>query len=83
MPEVPSASPVLPGASDAVTEPEPLPTTTEKAPAADAAEVTAAGAFKVSITLLLVSGRRRTHEFDPKMTIGELKEMVWSNWPSG
>jgi len=37
---------------------------------------------KVSITLLLVSGRRRTQEFDRKTTIGELKEMVWSNWPS-
>lgn len=39
-------------------------------------------ASKVSITLLLVSGRRRTQDFDPKITIGELKEMVWSNWPS-
>jgi len=36
----------------------------------------------VSIALLLVSGRRRTQEFDPKTTIGELKETVWSNWPS-
>ncbi|KAG8874959.1 hypothetical protein FRB98_008143 [Tulasnella sp. 332] len=81
--QVPAVSPVLPGSSDAVTEPVSLPTTTpEKAPAVDAAEVAPAGASKVSITLLLVSGRRRTQEFDPKITIGELKEMVWSNWPS-
>jgi len=45
-------------------------------------EVTVAEASKVSITLLLVSGRRRTQEFDRKTTIGELKEMVWSTWPS-
>jgi len=37
---------------------------------------------KVSITLLLVSGRRRTVEFEPKTSIGELKEIVWSTWPS-
>ena len=37
----------------------------------------------VSISLLLVSGRRRTLDFEPKVTIGELKEVVWSTWPSG
>jgi len=37
---------------------------------------------KVSITLLLVSGRRRTVEFEPSITIRELKETVWSTWPT-
>lgn len=36
---------------------------------------------KVSIVLLLVSGRR-TLDFEPKVTIGELKEVVWSTWPA-
>ncbi|KAG8887657.1 hypothetical protein FRC00_000334, partial [Tulasnella sp. 408] len=51
-------------------------------PAEDAVEPTQVPATpKVSITLLLVSGRRRTAEFEKQTTIGELKEIVWSTWP--
>jgi len=42
----------------------------------------ASAAPKVCINLLLVSGRRRTLDFDPKTTVGQLKEVVWSTWPS-
>ncbi|KAG9005291.1 hypothetical protein FRB94_000416 [Tulasnella sp. JGI-2019a] len=73
--QVPSTSPVPLGP----TEPTSLPT--DPAPA-DTAEVSIAGSSKVSITMLLVSGKRKTQEFDPKTTIGGLKEMVWSNWPT-
>lgn len=51
-------------------------------PAEDSAEPTQVPATpKVSITLLLVSGRRRTVEFEKQTTVGELKEIVWSTWP--
>lgn len=51
-------------------------------PAEDAVEPTQVPATpKVSITLLLVSGRRRTAEFEKQTTVGELKEIVWSTWP--
>lgn len=53
-------------------------------PAEDAVEPTQVPATpKVSITLLLVSGRRRTAEFEKQTTVGELKEIVWSTWPGG
>ncbi|KAG2151173.1 ubiquitin-related domain-containing protein [Suillus bovinus] len=36
---------------------------------------------QVSLTFLLVSGRRRTMSFDPAITIGRVKELVWNAWP--
>jgi hypothetical protein len=38
---------------------------------------------QVFMTFLLVSGRRRTMSFDPAMTIGRVKELVWNAWPAG
>ncbi|KAH8076010.1 ubiquitin-related domain-containing protein [Cristinia sonorae] len=37
---------------------------------------------QVSLTFLLVSGRRRTMSFDQEMTIGRVKELVWNAWPN-
>lgn len=37
---------------------------------------------QVSLTFLLVSGRRRTMSFDPAITIGRVKELVWNAWPT-
>lgn len=37
---------------------------------------------QVSLTFLLVSGRRRTMSFDPAITIGRVKELVWNAWPA-
>lgn len=37
---------------------------------------------QVSLTFLLVSGRRRTMSFDPEITIGRVKELVWNAWPA-
>ncbi|KAG2030810.1 ubiquitin-related domain-containing protein [Suillus americanus] len=37
---------------------------------------------QVSLTFLLVSGRRRTMSFDPAITIGRAKELVWNAWPA-
>ncbi|KAG8968785.1 hypothetical protein FRC03_005965 [Tulasnella sp. 419] len=37
---------------------------------------------KVPITLLLVSGRRRTVDFEPDTTIAKLKEQAWNTWPA-
>ncbi|CAJ0839961.1 10422_t:CDS:2 [Entrophospora sp. SA101] len=36
---------------------------------------------KVSLTLLLVSGKRHTFSFDPNDTILTVKQKVFSNWP--
>lgn len=38
---------------------------------------------QVSITFLLVSGRRRTMTFEPETTVGRVKELVWNTWPNG
>ncbi|TCD62661.1 hypothetical protein EIP91_006583 [Steccherinum ochraceum] len=37
---------------------------------------------QVSLTFLLVSGRRRTMSFDHEMTVGRVKELVWNAWPN-
>ncbi|KAG1763313.1 hypothetical protein EDD22DRAFT_777177 [Suillus occidentalis] len=37
---------------------------------------------QVSLTFLLLSGRRRTMLFDPAITIGRVKELVWNAWPA-
>lgn len=37
---------------------------------------------QVSLTFLLLSGRRRTMSFDPAITIGRVKELVWNAWPT-
>ncbi|CDO69074.1 hypothetical protein BN946_scf184992.g23 [Trametes cinnabarina] len=51
-------------------------------PAADLAEETIPQTPQVSLTFLLVSGRRRTMSFDPETTIGRVKELVWNAWPN-
>jgi hypothetical protein len=38
---------------------------------------------QVSLTFLLVSGKRRTMSFDPETTVGRAKELVWNAWPNG
>ncbi|KAH9939190.1 ubiquitin-related domain-containing protein, partial [Amylocystis lapponica] len=37
---------------------------------------------QVSLTFLLISGRRRTMSFDPQTTVGRVKELAWNAWPS-
>ncbi|KIK77895.1 hypothetical protein PAXRUDRAFT_834818 [Paxillus rubicundulus Ve08.2h10] len=37
---------------------------------------------QVSLTFLLVSGRRKTQSFDPQTTVGRAKELVWNAWPA-
>lgn len=37
---------------------------------------------QVSLTFLLVSGKRRTMSFDPDITVGRAKELVWNAWPN-
>ncbi len=38
---------------------------------------------QVSLTFLLVSGKRRSMTFDPETTVGRSKELVWNAWPKG
>jgi len=38
---------------------------------------------QVSLTFLLVSGRRRTMSFEPETTVMRVKELLWNAWPSG
>lgn len=37
---------------------------------------------QISITFLLVTGNRRVMSFEPETTVGRVKELVWSSWPS-
>ncbi|KAF7794002.1 hypothetical protein EIP86_005129 [Pleurotus ostreatoroseus] len=36
---------------------------------------------QVSLTFLLVSGKRRSMTFEPETTVGRTKELVWNAWP--
>ena len=38
---------------------------------------------QVSLTFLLVTGKRRTMSFEPETTVGRAKELVWNAWPNG
>ena len=38
---------------------------------------------QVSLTFLLVSGKRRSMTFEPEITVGRTKELVWNAWPKG
>lgn len=38
---------------------------------------------KVFLTFLLLSGQRRLMSFEPDMTVGRVKELVWNGWNSG
>lgn len=38
---------------------------------------------QVSLTFLLVSGKRRSMSFEPETTVGRTKELVWNAWPKG
>jgi hypothetical protein len=35
------------------------------------------------LTLLLVSGTRKTMSFEPETAIGRVKELIWNAWPTG
>ena len=37
---------------------------------------------QVSLTFLLVSGYRKTQSFEPEITVGRVKELVWNAWPA-
>ncbi|GJE86776.1 ubiquitin-related domain-containing protein [Phanerochaete sordida] len=37
---------------------------------------------QVSLAFLLVSGKRRTMSFNPDITVGRAKELVWNAWPN-
>lgn len=37
---------------------------------------------QVTLTFLLVSGRRKSQSFDPATTVGRVKELVWNTWPT-
>lgn len=36
---------------------------------------------EISLTFLLISGKRRTMSFAASTTIGRVKELVWNSWP--
>lgn len=38
---------------------------------------------QISLTFLLISGKRRTMGFEPETTVGRVKELVWNAWPGG
>lgn len=38
---------------------------------------------QVSLTFLLVSGKRKTMSFDHETTIGRVRELAWNGWPNG
>ncbi|KIY66015.1 hypothetical protein CYLTODRAFT_399491 [Cylindrobasidium torrendii FP15055 ss-10] len=37
---------------------------------------------QVNLTFLLVSGQRRTMTFEPTQSVGRVKELLWTTWPS-
>ncbi len=61
---------------EAITDPDPIEDTA-------VAEDDVPHTPQVVLTFLLVSGRRRTMNFDPAHTVGRVKELVWNAWPGG
>ncbi|KAF9220842.1 hypothetical protein BS17DRAFT_713254 [Gyrodon lividus] len=55
---------------------------TDTALSNDSAEPQIPQTPQVSLTFLLVSGRRKTQSFDPQTTVGRVKELVWNAWPA-
>lgn len=38
---------------------------------------------QISLTFLLVNGKRKVMIFDSRTTVGRVKELVWNTWPNG
>lgn len=38
---------------------------------------------QISLTILLVNGKRKVMIFDSRTTVGRVKELVWNTWPNG
>ncbi|KAF9240416.1 hypothetical protein BU15DRAFT_61430 [Melanogaster broomeanus] len=55
---------------------------TDTAHGNDSAEPQIPQTPQVTLTFLLVSGRRKTQSFDPQTTVGRVKELVWNAWPA-
>lgn len=39
--------------------------------------------MKTHLKVLIISGESHVFAFDPDMTVGRAKELIWSMWPSG
>ncbi|WVQ98242.1 hypothetical protein IAU59_005365 [Kwoniella sp. CBS 9459] len=37
---------------------------------------------KVHIKALIISGQSRALSFEPELTVGRMKELIWNSWPS-
>ncbi|GFZ47889.1 hypothetical protein JCM24511_05636 [Saitozyma sp. JCM 24511] len=37
---------------------------------------------KVHLRVLIISGQSHVFSFEPEATVGRMKELIWSNWPS-
>ncbi|OCF45775.1 hypothetical protein I317_00263 [Kwoniella heveanensis CBS 569] len=74
------AEPVKDNAASASELPShPLATTNgvEESPKANAPPVP-----KVHIKALIISGQSRMLSFEPELTVGRMKELIWNSWPS-
>lgn len=67
----------------APTPDEPPASTTPQAEQAIAPQPQPPHTPQVVLTFLLVSGRRRTMNFDPTHNVGRVKELLWNAWPGG
>ncbi|KAK7683015.1 hypothetical protein QCA50_013687 [Cerrena zonata] len=54
----------------------------ETGPDAEPTQVEEPAIPQVSLTFLLVSGKRKTMSFDHETTIGRVKELAWNGWPN-
>ncbi|WVQ69435.1 uncharacterized protein L199_007652 [Kwoniella botswanensis] len=37
---------------------------------------------KVHVKVLIISGQSKVLSFEPELTVGRMKELIWSSWPS-
>lgn len=96
MSSTPSTAPVLPtidttplaGPSTGATSPviDPLSTTTPTSATAEGARKDE-GAItppvpKCHLRTLIISGQSHVFSFEPELTVGRAKEIIWSSWPS-
>ncbi|WOO85820.1 Ubiquitin-like protein 3 [Vanrija pseudolonga] len=76
-----------PVAAPAVETPAPEPTTTTPPPAAAPQPSTPPREPEpphpmVHLRVLIISGQFHTFSFEPETTVGRMKELIWSMWPS-
>ncbi|KAK8847564.1 hypothetical protein IAR55_005423 [Kwoniella newhampshirensis] len=65
-----------------VSSPAPASTAVERSSPRPVAESVTPVIPKVHLRALVISGQSHVYSFEPEITVGRMKELIWSTWPS-